>query len=275
MAPLIPITDLDDPRVAPYRDVRDADLRGRDQYFMAESEMVVRRLVRTPQRVHSLLLSEHKAARMADALELLPDSVPVYVAPLRLISDLAGFLIHRGVLAAGIRLSPGALTLDRALGHLKEAAACTILIAEGFTNVDNMGALFRNAAAFGVDGVLLDPTCCDPLYRKAIRVSMGHSLSIPYAVSEDWPGDLDRLKQEWEMTIVGAEVTASSTPLWTMPRQPRSALLFGSESHGVTPPALACCDEVCAIPMHDGVPSLNVAMSTAVFLYELGRKVES
>src|SRR5437667_10048970 len=97
------------------------------------------------------------------------------------------------------------MMLDAALGHLKASNEITLLIAESITNVDNMGALFRNAAAFGVHGIVLDPTCCDPLYRKAIRVSMGHALSIPYAISQNWPNDLDRLKKEWGTTLIAAE----------------------------------------------------------------------
>lgn len=272
MAEPVEITSLHDERVAVFRDVRDADLRGRDGLFMAESELVVRRLLRRPQRLHSLLLSRRKYVRLAEALRVLDAATPVYVADLQLISDVAGFAIHRGVLAAGRRPAPDEVTLDAALGHLRTTEHCTIVVAEGLTNVDNMGALFRNAAAFGVDGIVLDPTCCDPLYRKAIRVSMGHSLAVPHAISADWPVDLARLKSEWGLTIIGAEATAEALPLWRMPRAPRCAVLFGSEGHGLSPAALAACDSVRAIPMAGGVPSLNVAVASAVFLYELRRE---
>jgi len=267
----IEITSLDDERIAVYRDVRDADLRGRDGLFMAESELVVRRLLGRPERLHSLLLSHPRHERLAEALSVLDAATPVYVAHARLISEVAGFSIHRGVLAAGRRPAAEEVTLDAALGHLKAAPAATLLVAEGLTNVDNMGALFRNAAAFGVDGIVLDPTCCDPLYRKAIRVSMGHSLAVPYAISADWPGDLERLKREWGMMTIGAEATAGASPLWRMPRRPKTALIFGSEGHGLSPSALAACDAIGAIPMAAGVPSLNVAVASAVFLYELRR----
>ena len=146
-----------------------------------------------------------------------------------------------------------------------------MMLAEGLTNVDNMGALFRNAAAFGVDGIVLDPTCCDPLYRKAIRVSMGHVLSIPYAVSQDWVGDLKRLKNEWGMLLIAAEATPDARPLWEVPRSSRTAIIFGSEGHGLSSATLALCDAVCEIPMSGNVPSVNVAVASAVFLYELNR----
>lgn len=269
----IEITSMDDERVAVFRDVRDADLRGRDKFFMAESELVIRRLLRTPDRVHALFLSHARYEALKDLL-VSESMLNVYVADVELMTEIAGFRIHRGVLAAGIRPTPEALSLDAALGHLVTKPACTIVIAEGFTNVDNMGALFRNAAAFGVDGIVLDPACCDPLYRKAIRVSMGHTLSVPYAISKTWPEDLDRLKREWGVTLVAAEVNESSIPVWEMPRAPKTALLLGSEGHGLSPEALAASDVVCEIPMTENVPSLNVAVASAVFLYELTRKVE-
>ena len=159
------VTDPGDPRVEAFRDVRDRDLRGRDGLFMAESELVLRRLLATPDRLQSLLLSHGKYEALADVLATLPDDVPVHVASLDLLSGIAGFHVHRGVLAAGHRPDDAALELDRALGHLRGPDRCTLLLAEGITNVDNMGSLFRNAAALGVDGVVLDDACCDPLYR--------------------------------------------------------------------------------------------------------------
>lgn len=270
---------MDDPRVDVYRNVRDADLRGRDDLFMAESELVLRRLLRAPHRLHSILLSPEKYARLKSALDDLPDNVPVYVADLTLMHEIAAFHIHRGVLAAGYRLQPQQLTLDAALWHLVEDPDdlrridlhVALLILEGITNVDNMGALFRNAAAFGVNGIVLDPTCCDPLYRKAIRVSMGHVLSIPYAVSDNWPGDLERLRNEWGLTLIAAESHQRALPPWQMPRATRTGIVFGSEGHGISQHALQRCDAICAIPMSNQVPSINVAVASAVMLYELRR----
>lgn len=278
----IPIESIDDPRVAVFRDVRDADLRGRDSLFMAESEPVLRRLLRRPERLHSLLLSPLKLRRLSDALNVLPDEVPVYVAELDLMAEIAGFMVHRGVLAAGHRWSAEQLSLDAALGHLREGSRCTLLIAEGLTNVDNMGALFRNAAAFGIDGIVLDPSCCDPLYSKAIRVSMGHALSVPYALSESWPNDLVRLKRDWGVSLIAAELVQDAQPLWRLReivksrggRLSRVALLLGSEGHGLSAGALAACDAVVQIPMtaeRGGSPSLNVAVTSAILLYELMR----
>jgi len=272
----ITITDLNDPRVDPYRNVRDADLRGRDKLFMAESELVIRRLLRTPQRLHSLLLSPNKYDRLRDAIDQADLSqVPIYLAPVELISEIAGFLIHRGALAAGHRPLPKQLTLDVALGEVLSRESYTLLVAEGITNVDNMGGLFRNAAAFGIDGIVLDSTCCDPLYRKAIRVSAGHALSIAYAISTQWVDDLARLKQRWGVTLLCAEACDGALPLWKLPCQLRTAVLFGSEAHGVRSSTVSICDGVYEVPMTQDVPSLNVATASAVFLYELMRSRQS
>ncbi len=268
----IVIDSLDDPRLEPYRDVRDKDLRGRDRLFMAESELVIRRLLRTPQRLHSLLLSPGKFERLRDDIEASGLDAPVYLADVDQISEIAGFHIHRGALAAGYRPKPQEITLDAAIGHLRDTTPCTLLIAEGLTNVDNMGGLFRNAAAFGVDGVVLDPTCCDPLYRKSIRVSAGHTLSIPWAVSRDWPADLRQLREQWSMSVIGAESVDIAQPLWDVPIGKRVALLFGSEADGLSQQAIDACDHLAEIPMATGVPSLNVATSAAVFLYERQRR---
>ena len=262
------ITSLDDARVDIFRDVRDKDLRGRDKIFMAESEMVLRRLLRTPERLVAVFLSYDRYERLRAALGVLPMSVPVYVADVELMTAIAGFHIHRGVLAAGRRLHPAQLRLEPMLGHLRNRDRLTIMVAERFTNVDNMGTLFRNAAAFGVDGVGLDPACCDPLYRKAIRVSMGHVLSVPYGVMSDWPGDLIRLKEEWGCRVIGAEITSDSKSLGELPCCDKMAIVFGSEADGLSDSALKACDDIYHIPMSAGVPSINVSVASAVFLYE-------
>lgn len=274
---VIEITELADARVDAFRNVRDADLRGRDKLFMAESELVLRRLLGMPARLHSILLSRAKFATLRGELEAhLNETVPIYVCDIELMHEIAAFHIHRGVLAAGFRPRPEELTIDAVVrdSHAPDAGRrppVTFVFAEGVTNVDNMGALFRNAAAFGVRGVILDPTCCDPLYRKAIRVSMGHALSMPYAISSNWQDDLIRVKQEWEMSLIAVERCERSIPIWQMPRAARVGLVFGSEGSGISGETLALCDAVCEIPMSRDVPSINVAVASAVALYELTR----
>jgi tRNA G18 (ribose-2'-O)-methylase SpoU len=266
------ISDPDDARLDPFRDVRDRDLRSRDGLFMAESERVLSRLVRTPERLHSILLSPGRWEALQGMLAGLPQSVPVHVASLDVMCAIAGFHVHRGVLATGIRPTMEELAPEVALAPLMRPGPLTILVCEGITNVDNIGGLFRNAAAFGVDGVLLDPACCDPLYRKAVRVSAGHVLSTPWAVAVDWPADLRRLREAWDVDLVAAETGAGATAWWSRDAPERQAILLGSEARGVSAAALAECDAICEVPMAAGVPSMNVATTSAVFLAERARR---
>jgi tRNA G18 (ribose-2'-O)-methylase SpoU len=240
---------------------------------MAESELVLQRLLSTPHRLHSLLLSPNKFERFADRLKVLPDSVPVYTAEIEIMGAISGFHIHRGVLAAGIRPTASAMRPEHALAHLRGDGPCTMLVAEGVTNVDNIGTFFRNASAFGVDGLLFDATCCDPLYRKAVRVSMGHVLSVPWAMAAegDWLETLQLLRDEWGMTLIAAESGCESIPLWDLKWPERCAIVVGAEGPGLPDSTRAACDRVVEIPMHGNVPSVNVALASGICLYERTR----
>ena len=264
------VTSIDDPRIEVYRDVRDRDLRGRDDVFMAESELVIRRLLRTPERLHSLLLSPGRLEALGAALDVLPDSVPVYVAPVDTMTEIAGFHIHRGVLAVGLRPSAEDLAPEPFINALPTTGPCLVLAAAGITNVDNMGGLLRLAAAFQANGVLLDGDCCDPLYRKAIRVSMGHALSLPLAVAPDLPATLMDLKQRG-CAVWAAETTDDAVDLHTCPPGDRAVILVGNEGHGLSDTVLQAADHVVRIPMAPGVPSLNVVSAASVVLWERAR----
>ena len=266
------IQSLDDPRIEPFRDVRDRDLRGRDGLFMAESELVLQRLLRQPERLHALLLSPEKFSRLEESLADLPDSVPVYVADLDLMGRIAGFHVHRGVLATGHRPSASELEVSGILERLDVSSPCTLLMATGITNVDNMGSLFRNAAAFGIDAVLLDVNCCDPLYRKAIRVSMGHVLGMPWAIVEDWLGTLQMLQSELGMEAWAAECDPRSVSATTLSEPDRLAIVMGPEGSGLDEQTLQACSSIVEIPMAAGVPSLNVATAAAILLWERSRR---
>lgn len=269
-ATLIPLQDPDDPRLAVFQNIMDKDLRrGHGGLFMAESEMVLRQLARTPARLHSLLVLEARLPRLRDVLEGLPESLPVYVVPRPVAEAVAGMRVHRGVLAAAYRPAPEALTLEHVLAPLRDKPDCCLALAEGIGDVDNMGSLFRNAAAFGVDAIVLCPQSCDPLYRKAIRTSVGHSLSLPYAVSQDWAADLRRLRQEEGFTLLAAETLPQAQPVYNLPRPRRLAVLVGAEGQGLSAVSLAAADAVCQIPMAAPHRSLNVSAALAVLLYEL------
>ena len=267
----IPITSIDDTRIEAFRDVRDRDLYGREGVFVAESEPVIRRLLHKPQRFVSLLMTPARYESMRDGLAVLPDDVPIYTIDLDMMCGVAGFHIHRGALAIARRPSDAELSVDAVLGPLKASSKLRLLLAEGITNVDNMGGLFRNAAGFGIDAIVLDPTCCDPLYRKSVRVSMGHVLSVPYAKSAAWQADMVKIKQQWGITLIGAEHCEGSRPLWEVPHPAKWGVLVGSEGTGISAQSLQECDFVARIPMFREVPSLNVATAAAVVLYEMSR----
>lgn len=263
---LIPVTDPDDPRIAGYRDVRERDLVGRQGGFMAEGEVVLRLLAgqrhSTGHRLASVLLSEGQASRLADLIAALPEDLPVYVAGQPVLDEVVGFHIHRGILALGEAAPrPQAGDLLAALGPRALVAA-----ALGITNHDNMGGIFRNAAAFGADAVLLDAACCDPLYRKAIRVSVGASLIVPTARMADGRAMLELLAAHGFAVI--ALSPAGRERLIDVARPARVAALFGTEGPGLPADILATARSV-SIPMAEGFDSLNVATTSGIVLHHL------
>ena len=264
MAQLIPIDDPADPRVAGYAQVRERDLVGRQGLFMAEGEVVVRMLAgsRLCEPV-SLLLAEKRVEGLAEILSVLHPDVPVYVAGQAVMDALVGFPIHRGILALGRRrAAPSVGDLLSGLGP-----EALILVLCGIGNHDNMGGLFRNAAAFGADAVLLDADCCDPLYRKAIRVSVGASLVTPFARMERGQDLVASLEQAGVRAV--ALSPAGEGALAGLRRAPRMAVLMGSEGPGLSADVLARVRTV-AIPMAPGFDSLNVATTAGIVLHHLG-----
>jgi tRNA G18 (ribose-2'-O)-methylase SpoU len=233
---------------------------------MVESEMVVRRLLATRWKIHSLFLSPKKYERLAPHIQ--DTSLQVFVADVTLMSNITGFHIHRGTLALVHRPSAESLNASKVIQSLRAKQQVALLLAEGITNVDNMGALFRNAAAFGVDAIILDAACCDPLYRKAIRVSMGHALSIPWAVSDDWLETLNEIKTQLGVKLVGCETGNSAMPMWDVDPTPKVGLIMGEEKTGLSASTISTCDAIAEIPMMPQVPSMNVAVASAVGLYE-------
>ncbi len=259
------VDDPGDPRIAAYRDVRERDLVGRQGLFVAEGEVVLRVLTASPlMDCVSVLLAEKRVEGLADALERLPPEVPIYAAGQAVMDAIVGFPIHRGVLALGRRrATPSAGELLAGL----PGGRTTVLALNGIANHDNMGGLFRNAAAFGADAVLIDAECCDPLYRKAIRVSVGASLRVRFARLE---------RGEDVVGLLGAagfEALALSprggTSLDTLERPERAAVLLGAEGPGLPEAMMARCRTV-SIPMAAGFDSLNVAVTGGIVLWALG-----
>ncbi len=268
MPAVFPIDSISDARVADYRDVRDAELLRARSRFMVEGRANVRRLIEdSAYRPRSLLLSPTAREALSDALARLAPEVPVYVAPRGVLDGIAGFDVHRGCLAVCDRPEP--VALDTLLAPPGRPSRLVVL--EGLSDPDNVGAVFRNAMAFGVDAVLLCPRCCDPLYRKAIRVSMGAALCVPSARLADWPADLEVLRGASYRLVAlhphGDVALAGERPLDT--GGGRVALLLGTEGAGLSPAALARADARVRIPMREGFDSLNVATAAGIALHHL------
>ena len=243
--------------------MRERDLVGRQGLFIAEGEVVLRVLARS--RLHrpvSLLIAEKRIAGLSEILEALPDDVPVYAAGQEVMDAVVGFHIHRGILAVGRRVAePDPAEL---LSGLPQDAL--VLVLSGIANHDNMGGLFRNAAAFGADAVILDSDCCDPLYRKAIRVSVGAALITPFARMA--PGaDLLELLEGHGFETVALSPRGEST-LAQAARARRTAVVLGTEGPGLAADLLARAKTV-RIPMADGFDSLNVAVTAGIVLHHL------
>ena len=242
--------------------VRERDLVGRDGGFIAEGLVVLEKLIRAGRHpIRSVLVAEKRTEALAPLLAELPPGVAVYSAGQAVLDAVVGFPIHRGILAAGTRAEPDLATV---LAGLPEAALVVVLV--GIANHYNMGGLFRNSAAFGADAVLLDEGCCDPLYRKAIRVSVGAALTTPFARAGDAGGLADQLK------ALGFSVVALSphgrTRLTDLKPAARTAVLFGSEGPGLPDSVMAGAVTV-RIEMAGGFDSLNVATASGVVLHHL------
>ncbi|KQO56024.1 MULTISPECIES: RNA methyltransferase [unclassified Methylobacterium] len=257
----IPIDDPSDPRIAAYAAMRERDLIGREGRFIVEGEVTLRVLLSGAARfpAESLLLSHERLAPLSDALAALSASVPVYTASKAVMSAIAGFPIHRGVMAVASCGAPPPLVLP------PSPAPVTMVGLVGLTNHDNVGGLFRNAAAFGATGILLDSATCDPLYRKAIRVSAGAALIVPFA----------RLEAEAMLHFAQANdlVPLAFSPrgeavLADLPPSPRTLLLLGTEGPGLSHGLMARAQTV-RIPMAPGFDSLNVATAGALALHHL------
>jgi tRNA G18 (ribose-2'-O)-methylase SpoU len=262
--PVYRLTRLEDERLEEYRNIRDAVLLRRHGLFVAEGRLVVERLLEPGagvSRVRSVLVNDASFAALERRLAGCPD-VPVYVCPTEALVATVGFNLHRGCLALAERPS------DRDFRHVI-AAASLVLVLEGVSDADNVGSAFRNAAALGADAVLLSPACCDPLYRKAIRTSMGSALRVPYARVPAWPEDLAALKTAG-FRIVALTPREPAVDLADCARsQPRQkmALLVGAEGPGLSSDAQAVADVCVRIPMRPGVDSLNLATAAGIALY--------
>jgi tRNA G18 (ribose-2'-O)-methylase SpoU len=267
---IIGVTDPHDERLRDYLAVGDPDLARRTGTFVAEGREVVRRLLESARHpVRSLLVSASGREALTATLDRLAASVPVYEVPQALIESITGYNIHRGCLALAGRPP------DRAWGDvLPREPGATAVVLERVGNADNVGGVFRNAHGLGASAVLLSDGCVDPLYRKAIRTSMGAALLVPFARLSPWPRALTTLRAlGWRVAALSPRADRRLDD-WvrTVDRAERVAVLAGHEGEGLSDEALEAADERVSIPMVAAADSLNVAVAVAIALYELGKR---
>ncbi len=228
--------------------------------FVAEGEKVIRRAIAAGHPVRSLLVTEDKLAGLADLAAACPG--PVYVIAPATAEALTGYRVHRGTLAS-MQRRPLPMVADLI------AAARRIVVLEDIVDHANVGAIFRCAAALGIDAVILAPRCADPLYRRAVKVSMGAVFSVPYARMDDWRGGLDLLRAAG-FRVLALTPASHAVPIGQTPAGGKIALLLGTEGDGLSARWLAAADARVRIPMSGGVDSLNVASAAAIACYLLG-----
>jgi tRNA G18 (ribose-2'-O)-methylase SpoU len=254
----IAVEDAADPRLADYVDLPDPELRRRvetaGRFFVAESPHVVRRLLASGRTVRSVLVTAEQHHALADVLTAVP--FPVYVAPIDVLRRVVGFDLHRGAVAAADRwpLPPVVDVL---------AGATRVAVCERVNDHENLGVLFRSAAALGLDAILLDPSCADPLYRRTVRVSIGHAITLPWTRLES----LDALAG---FTTVALTPAPGAVDLDAFAWPARAAILLGAEGPGLSDGWLAAADARVRIPMHAGADSLNVATAASIAFYAAG-----
>lgn len=265
------ISSLDDPRVASYLDVKEKQLHLHREVdgsaphglFMVEGELVLRELLRSRFRARSILLTPARLETLRPFLETARVTAPVYVAEPALLEALVGFNLHRGVLAVAVRERP------RELGELLDS--CTgLVVLEDLTNHDNVGGIFRNIACLAGPrvGVVFSPRCCDPLYRKSVRISIGHVLHIPFAFASTWPDAMRTIAEAGFETLamtpgVGSEDLTKLSPI----RKP--AVVIGSEGPGLTAEVLELATKKVRIAIRPEADSLNANVACAIAMHRL------
>jgi tRNA G18 (ribose-2'-O)-methylase SpoU len=287
--PLVEVDDPEDPRIGLYRELKDPARHARSgtrpPIVIVEGKLAVRRLLASTYPVRSLLVDDHQAVVSADLVAATrARGAPVFVGSRAVVAATVGFALHRGVVAAAERPAeerPEQVLEEAVSASGTSGCAPIVAILEGLNDHENIGALFRNAAAFGVSGVLLDATCADPLYRRSVRVSVGHVLRVPHARLAPWPRGLDRVRAAGFVvaalapdprTADGNRV-ASFADLKSLVSRSGGrlgvALMVGAEGPGLSAAALAASDVVVTIPMAEGADSLNVATAAAVAFHAL------
>ncbi|MGA9375421.1 MAG: RNA methyltransferase [Mycobacterium sp.] len=268
MAHVFDIEDSADPRLDDFRDLnsvdRRPDLPSGKGLVIAEGVLVVQRMLASRFRPRALLGTDRRLGELAADLDGV--DIPFYRANAEVMAAAVGFHLNRGVLAAASR--PGELSVDEVI-----AGARTVAVLEGVNDHENLGSIFRNAAGLGVDGVLFGTGCADPLYRRAVRVSMGHALLVPYAWATAWPEDLGVLRDNGFRTLAMTPNPAAPTLARAMTElaADKVAMMVGAEGPGLQEHTMRSADVRVRIPMSRGTDSLNVATAAALAFYERAR----
>lgn len=272
MAYVVPLTDLSAPELAPYAQLTHAQLRSRRDprrgIFIAESANVISSALNAGCQPLSLLMEQRQLNALSPCFLDRFGDIPIYTAPRQTLSQLTGYELTRGILCAMRRPAlPAPEQLCR--------GARRLAVLENITDATNVGAIFRSAAALGMDGVLVTPSCCDPFYRRSLRVSMGTVFQIPWAWtgedSSQWPQPgLSQLKELGFQTVAMA-LSHRSIPIDhpALAQADKLAVILGSEGSGLSEQTIGECDYVAKIPMCHGVDSLNVAAAGAVIFWQL------
>ncbi|MDX1953579.1 MAG: RNA methyltransferase [Verrucomicrobiota bacterium] len=261
------IDSLHLPELEPYRSMSWQQEHRKRGIFVSEGEKVVRRLLESDLTIHSLLIPKDLLPDFEPALQRRPEMVEVYLAKKALLEELTGFNLYQGVL--GLAQVPATATLPEILTIIPQPFLITVI--EGVSNAENMGALIRNCAAFGVKAVCITPGSCSPYLRRAVRNSMGAIFKMKVVEATDVIATLRVLKSH-EIQTVAAHPHATGPALSGIDFRRSTCLVFGSEGHGLEAQTLAACDLAVAIPMQQEIDSLNVGTSAAVFLYEVARQ---
>ena len=268
MSPVLDVDDPADPRLDDFRDLNSVDRRpdlptGKG-LVIAEGVLVVQRMLASRFRPRAMLGTDRRLRELA--ADLATSDAPYYRVTAEVMADVVGFHLNRGVLAAAPR--PGELTVDAVLD-----GARTVAVLEGVNDHENLGSIFRNAAGLGVDAVVFGTGCADPLYRRAVRVSMGHALLVPYAWAAAWPADLTSMRDNGFRVLAMTPDRAAPTLSDAMAKVggDRVAILVGAEGPGLTETAMRASDVRVRIPMSRGIDSLNVATAAALAFYERAR----
>jgi tRNA G18 (ribose-2'-O)-methylase SpoU len=262
--PVIPIIDLADSRLVDYSHQTDVALKkarsSEHGLYLAESALVVERAMRAGHRPRSVLAL---GASVSEAVTLVGNDVPVFSGPPELLEELTGYSLHRGLIASMHR--PGLPTLESVIRDARR-----VVILENVVDPTNVGAIFRSVAGIGADAVLVTERCSDPFYRRAIRVSMGTVLQVPWTRLGAWPEALPVLHRAgFHLAALALEPEAVALREFAAHAPERVALVLGTEGEGLTREAIEAADTIVQIPMHHGIDSLNVAATAAVAMYAL------